>query len=222
MKKLIFCIAVCSAYSSFALIKDNSLSSNSDSSMIIDDLYKNINGFSISEKERSNIREQGGNPTYGEITYKGAAELLRKLNLKETDVLYDLGSGVGKLVVQVGLTTPAKVVGIELSKTRHEYAISVQKEIEKRNLVKKDKITFINKNINDVPLDQATVLFMCSTCFSDELMRSLTEKLGKLKKGLRVVTLRKLPEPHNFKLIESLQLPMTWSNNTNVYIYQLP
>ncbi|MBI2774875.1 class I SAM-dependent methyltransferase [Candidatus Dependentiae bacterium] len=221
MKKLIFCIVACSAYASFALSKDSSLS-NSDSFMIIDDLYKNINGFSISEKERSTIREQGGNPTYGEITHKGAAELLSKLNLKESDVLYDLGSGVGKLVVQVGLTTPAKVVGIELSKTRHENAVAVQKEIERRNLAKKDKITFINKNINDVPLDQATVFFMCSTCFSDELMRSLTEKLGKLKKGLRVVTLRKLPEPHNFKLIELMQLPMTWSNNTNVYIYQLP
>lgn len=190
--------------------------------MIIDDLYKNINGFSISEKERSTIREQGGNPTYGEITHKGAVELLSKLNLKESDVLYDLGSGVGKLVVQVGLTTPAKVVGVELSKTRYENALSVQKEIEQRNLAKKDKIKFINKNISDVPLDQATVVFMCSTCFSDQLMKSLSDKLGKLKKGLRVVTLRKLPEPHNFKLIDTLQLPMTWSNSTIVYIYQLP
>ncbi|HEX2978014.1 MAG TPA: hypothetical protein VHO47_02760 [Candidatus Babeliales bacterium] len=222
MKKLIFCIVACSVYSSFALSKDSSLLSNSDSFMIIDDLYKNINGFSISEKERSTIREQGGNPTYGEITHKGAVELLSKLNLKESDVLYDLGSGVGKLVVQVGLTTPAKVVGVELSKTRYENALSVQKEIEQRNLAKKDKIKFINKNISDVPLDQATVVFMCSTCFSDQLMKSLSDKLGKLKKGLRVVTLRKLPEPHNFKLIDTLQLPMTWSNSTIVYIYQLP
>src|SRR6516162_5521450 len=82
-----------------------STSPSKDTSMIIDELYKHINGFSISEQERTQVRQKGGNPTYGEITYKGAAELFKKLNLTNNDVLVDLGSGVGKLVVQVALDT---------------------------------------------------------------------------------------------------------------------
>lgn len=193
-----------------------------DIPMIIDELYKNISGFTITEKERTDVRDKGGNPTYGEITYKGADELLRTLDLKPTDVFYDLGSGVGKLVVQAILTTPIKkAVGVELSPTRHEHAVSIKKELATRDLLKDKELEFVNQNVSQAALSDATVIFMCSTCFSDELMKSLTDKFSKLKKGVRVITLRKLPEPNKFKLIKQLHLPMSWSNSSIVYIYQL-
>ncbi|OQA35970.1 MAG: Histone methylation protein DOT1 [Candidatus Dependentiae bacterium ADurb.Bin331] len=193
-----------------------------DVSKLIDELYKNISGFTISEDERTGVRTQGGDPTYGEITVKGAAELLKDLDLQRKDVFYDLGSGVGKLVVQTALTTPVgKAVGVELAPTRHEHAQAIKNEIEKRNLLKDTKLEFQRKNVAEIPLEDASVIFMCSTCFSDELMKTLMEKMGKLKKGLRVLTLKRFPESTKFTLVKTYQIPMTWSNSTNVYLYKL-
>jgi SAM-dependent methyltransferase len=204
---------------SFAGSKDPQLNAEK---LISNELYNQVNGFSIGEDERSTIHAQGGNATYGEITYAGAQELLDDLKLTKKDIFYDLGSGVGKLVTQVALNTPvAKAVGVELSPTRFNHAMDVKKEIEKRRLLKNTKLSFLNENILTVPVSDATVVFMCSTCFSDELMRSLTDKLSKLKKGARILTLRKMPEPHPFTLIKTYQLPMTWAHNTAVYLYQL-
>lgn len=190
--------------------------------LINDELYKNVSGFTISEDERSSVRTQGGDPTYGEITVHGAQTLLNDLDLQQHDVFYDLGSGVGKLVVQTALTTPVgKAIGVELAPTRHEHAQKVKDEIEKRKLLKKTKLEFQNKNVTEVPLKDATVVFMCSTCFSEELMKTLMEKMSQLKKGLRVLTLKRFPETTQFTLIKTYQIPMTWSNSTSVYLYKL-
>ena len=62
---------------------------------------------------------------------------------------------------------------------------------------------------------------MCSTCFSEELMEKITKKLESLKPGLRVVTLKQLPTKSKFTLLTTLHLPMTWSENVSVYIYEL-
>lgn len=64
--------------------------------------------------------------TYGEITALGARQLARGLGLDQVGnrvgpvVFCDLGSGVGKLVVQIFLEQPAvrRVVGVELSAVR--------------------------------------------------------------------------------------------------------
>ncbi|MDR3646963.1 MAG: hypothetical protein P4L22_05490, partial [Candidatus Babeliales bacterium] len=72
-------------------------------------------------------------------------------------------------------------------------------------------------------ISDATVIFMCSTCFPEELMNSLTKKLSSLKPGLKLLTLKDLtnPELHNFKLIKEYTLPMTWSTGSSVYLYEL-
>jgi Histone methylation protein DOT1. len=40
--------------------------------------------------------------------FESAETLIKELNITDKDVFYDLGCGVGKLVMQVGLTTPVK------------------------------------------------------------------------------------------------------------------
>jgi Histone methylation protein DOT1 len=88
-------------------------------------MYQNVSGFNIVGSECTMIENNGGAPTYGEITYDAAHKLLTELNLNKEDVFYDFRSGVGKMVVQAYLTTPIKKsVDIELSPTRvkHEKA----------------------------------------------------------------------------------------------------
>lgn len=188
----------------------------------INEAYKTINGFTISEQERKLIEDEGGNPTYGEITFDGFATLLKDLKLTGHDVFYDLGSGVGKVCVQVALTTPAHAIGIELSSSRASKAEKVRQELLiAGDLKKKNKLKFIECNITDASLKNATVIFLCSTCFSKELMQKITEKIAKLKKGVRVLTLKELAPHDSLVLIHTYFVPMTWSDSSPVYLYEL-
>lgn len=191
------------------------------STKIINDVYKDMSGFSIVEQERKTIEDAGGNATYGEIKPESIAQLLHYLKFHYEDVFFDLGSGIGKACVQVVLTTPAKAVGIELSDTRHHIAQKAKEELLTKNiLIDTNKLLFFNENILNADLSEGTVFFLCSTCFSDELMFSITKKLAALNKMIRVATLRQLADTGDFELIKTFNLPMTWSASSSVYIYK--
>lgn len=190
---------------------------------IITHLYQDENGFSISGAEREFIEKSGGNPTYGEILPSSLALLLEKLNLSKNDTLFDLGSGAGKVCIQVALTTPARAVGIELSATRHALAHQMkEKLIDAGILADPNKLEFIEGNIKDYDLGAGTVFFMCSTCFSDELMKELTNQFLKIPHTIKIISLRELPldQDNEIRLIDTLNLAMSWSEGSSVYVYQ--
>lgn len=192
---------------------------------IINDAYQDQSGFSISGDERRFIEEKGGNPTYGEITVESLAKIIDELQLTHKDVLFDLGSGAGKVCIQVALTTPAQAIGIELSKTRHQLAQKIKQELIAKNiLTDPSKLQFFEENILDADLSKGTVFFMCSTCFSDELMQKITDKIAhSAKSAIRIVTLRELPESFStiFHKYKTLHLPMTWSDGSAVHMYEI-
>lgn len=199
------------------------LYSTQEVEQIINTTYQDENGFSICGDEREYIEKCGGNPTYGEILPQSLAQLIQNLDLTKNDVLFDLGSGAGKVCIQVALTSPAKAVGIELSATRHALAQKMkEKLIAEHILTDANKLEFIEGNITQFNLCSGTVFFMCSTCFSDELMKILTEKLEKIPHLIKIVSLRTLPvnAASNIKLIDTLSLPMSWSDGSSVYIYE--
>lgn len=233
MKKVIaLALCVLVIYGGYCLYAKNSSSkiySTQDAIDIMDDVYGKSSGFGISGDERKMIEDKGGNPTYGEITAKGLEQLIEhfKNNLQAHDVFYDLGSGIGKVATQVALTTPARAVGIELSPTRHAIAAHIKDELVQKNILANDKLRFIEGNILDVNLNNATVIFMCSTCFSDELMKKITENIYNIPHthAIQVITLKELT-PHNtyrfeeFKAGKTFNLCMTWSDCTPVYTYE--
>ena len=194
-----------------------------DTKEYIKNVFENRNGFGISAQEDKSIRDSGGAPTYGEITYEGAQKLIEKFKLTKKDVFYDLGCGVGKFVVQVYLDTPVKKsAGIELSTTRVDKAKQAFDQIKKDGRLQKGrKLEFKEQNILDARLKDATALFISSLCFSDELLEQVTKKLACLKPGLRIATSRKLSDNPAFKLIETLQIPMSWSEQSTTYFYEL-
>lgn len=213
---------------------------------ILDTFYHKLaipsSGFRIPAEEAQQINVFGGKhakyeaATYGEITFAAMEKLFTtSVPLKEHDVFYDLGSGVGKLVLWVGLATPARTsVGIELSETRHTHAEEAYKEFVKtivpqhpafKAKLQKTDITFIQGNILEENLDKATVIYMCATCFSDELMKAICDKLSKLKDGVIIITLKALPDTYKeFRLLHNPTLPMSWSENSGgspVFVYEI-
>ena len=63
-------------------------------------------------------------------SYRSIRNVLNELKLTENDVVYDLGSANGRVVLTTALTTPArKVVGIEIVKSRVIRAIQAAEEL---------------------------------------------------------------------------------------------
>ena len=185
-------------------------------------LYEGISGFGITIEDSDKIKESGGSPVYGEITYASVRLLLDELRLTDKDVFYDLGSGVGKLVVQAFLSTPVKKsIGVELSSQRYNDSQKVYDKLLKEKLIQSGRtLRFYNKNIAEVDLSDATVIFMCATCFPKELMQKMTDKFAGLQRSLRIVTLKRLSKNKTFDLVKTISLPMTWSSSSDLYFYE--
>lgn len=194
-----------------------------DLQKLLDTLYGQISGYLIDTSDREMIEKNGGNATYGEITFSGVKTLIKELHLTAADVFYDLGCGVGKMVVQVYLDSPVKkAIGIELSSKRHSDAQRVKDLLLETEVLEAGRVLdFHHADILNVNLSDATVLYLASTCFSDEFMRKLTNKFAKeIPKTIRIITLRPLPDNDTFILVKTYDLPMTWSEHSAAYLYK--
>ncbi|MEL6539343.1 MAG: hypothetical protein AAFP93_01020 [Bacteroidota bacterium] len=188
-------------------------------------VYRNVSGFNLNDEESEAVRARGGCPIYGEIVPDSMRILAEKIQLSSQDVFYDLGSGVGKFPIYMHLATPVKKsVGIELAPSRHRSAQGALDRLKSKGVIKADterQISFIHGDMTEVDLSDATFVFLCATCFSSELMEKLMECFMALKPGLRIATLKRLPEHPRFLLTDSLALRTTWSDGSPIYCYKL-
>lgn len=184
---------------------------------LIKEVYKGITGFGLRQDENAMISTKGGNATYGEITFASLQLLINDLNLTKSDTFYDLGSGVGKACIQVGLVTPAKAIGVEISPTRVKKAREALNRLKKDHKIKiDDKIQFKEGDVANENIKPSAVVFACSTCFSEKLLNVLVEKFKKTPGRVRVLSLKVLPGLSPEKVY---QLPMSWTAAAAVYYY---
>ncbi|OPZ23156.1 MAG: Histone methylation protein DOT1 [bacterium ADurb.BinA186] len=188
---------------------------------IMNRIYKDLCGFEIPISDSQIIKKSKGSPVYGEIKHAALDKLLNYLALTDKDILYDLGSGVGKVVLHCAMTTPLKkAIGVELSSARHlEAEIAFARACE-FNPRLKNRAQFVNQDLMTIDLTNATVIYMCSTAFSIKFMNEVCKRLGQFKHHFRLVSLQDLPTQKNFRLIKVLRLDMSWLRNTPVHIYE--
>lgn len=190
----------------------------------MEDLYRGKDGgYCITDIERDLIVQSGGDPTYGEVVYDTVRYLIQELKPTSRDVFYDLGSGVGKMVVQMYLESPVKKsCGIELSATRHACAEGVKAELKSQKLLdKKRALVFIKGDFLQQNFSDATIVFMNSLCFSEEVMRSILKKLARGKNHMRVLSSQRFPDDTPFVFKKTYSWPMSWSLSTDVHLYEL-
>jgi SAM-dependent methyltransferase len=194
---------------------------NLSKKQIMNRIYKDICGFNIPKRDELKIRKSKGSPIYGEINHQSINKLLDYLKLSPHDVFFDLGSGVGKVVLHTALFSPVKkAVGIELSEARYNEALLARKNAKIWEPTINKRCKFINADLMTVNLSSATVIYTCSTAFSMNFMRKIVARLRLLKQDFVLVTLQDLPDERHFELIETLGLDMSWIRKTPVYIYR--
>lgn len=118
------------------------------------------------------------NELYGEVTKKCTDGIVNqfKEHFNENTVFYDLGCGLGKMVIHIGLQyNPKKSCGIEYSKERIQAGFDLKEKYCKDN----DTISFIEGDLFSNDFRDATVVYVDNTAMSHELTQKIVDMLPK-------------------------------------------
>jgi predicted RNA methylase len=137
--------------------------------------------------------------------------MLETARVKVSDVVYDLGSGDGRIVITAAQKYGARAVGVEL---RPDLCRHAEKRI--RELGLEDRVTVMHNSFLRVDLSAATVVTMYLLTGSNEKIRPSLEKY--LKPGARVVSNDYAIK--GWKPVEML-IVKTGSVEHKIYLYEI-
>lgn len=193
----------------------------------VDHLLQAKDGWDLPEGEDKFIRDSGGFPTYGELLPEGIDALMHLFGLQPDSVMYDLGCGTGRALLQVAMAAKVdKLVGVELSPTRLDYATLALEQLRpqltrqaKGGVTAPDCIHFREENIAEANLQDATHVFTSSVCFDDALLRRIAASLAKAPSFQVLVSLRSLPLQPYLQSLGRCTLPCTFNGAQKAYVY---
>lgn len=107
-------------------------------------------------------------------------EMLKMANVSGDDVLYDLGSGDGRIPITAAKKFGTRGVGVDINPLRIEEA-----NANAKNANVTDKVKFIEGNLFDMDFSEATVLTLY---LLPQVNMKLRPKILNLKPGTRVVS----------------------------------
>jgi SAM-dependent methyltransferase len=108
-------------------------------------------------------------------------QMLEAAGVTKNDIVYDLGSGDGRILIAAAQQFQAKAVGIEINPT---LVAETRQRIEELGL--SDRITVEQAHLMDADLSAATVVTVYLLSSSNEQLKPKFEK--ELKAGARVVS----------------------------------
>jgi precorrin-6B methylase 2 len=106
--------------------------------------------------------------------------MLKMANVTSSDVVYDLGSGDGRIPITAAQKYGARAVGIDIDPERIKEASA---NLAKANV--SDKVRFLNQDLFETDLRPATVITLY---LLPSLNQKLIPKLKQLKPGTRIVS----------------------------------
>jgi SAM-dependent methyltransferase len=143
--------------------------------------YFGFNPYKLVERQFKGVPELSDQP-YGETPISTLAPIFHELELKKEDVIFDLGCGRGKILMWLAATYKCRCVGIDM----HPVFIGVGRQIaQKLGLARTE---FLQKNILSSSLDEATVIYIYGSAFSDAYWEKIGDKLQGLKAGVQVLS----------------------------------
>ena len=195
---------------------------------ILDNNYTRMSGFGqLAPEDLRLFKAAGSNPSfYGEINFEGVDMLLAKLNLGPQDILYDLGSGIGKFAMQAYLfTNTSKVIGIELSKARHNLATVAKTKFEKDDqkwMQAGRTLEFRQEDFATSDISDATILYALLPRASQTQLKLLRDKALQLPRKVKIISAKKLPAHSRLREVEDLTIsvPTSWKDSVPLYIYE--
>lgn len=161
--------------------------------------------------------------TDGEILPVGVDTLISLLDLTEQDVFVDLGSGAGKICVQVFLKTAVKEsMGVEIVPELHMQAVEAARRIQHELpdfYMGARKLTFLQGDfLQHRTLANATVVLINSTCFTQAMLLALSKKIENARGVRAVVSMRPLPGLQRLRFKKVVRMECSWDSALG-YLY---
>ena len=160
--------------------------------------------------------------TYGEMHYFGVKKVCRAMQLTSQDKFLDLGSGLGKFALQVFMQAPVdNVLGIEAATSLYEQSQQVKLNVQQElGFLWEDRrqLTYLCDNFLTADWQAATAVYTCSTCFTQDLLIAIGDRLNQEKQVRVVASLRPLPTLQRLRLKTIFAVECTW-DTTLCYVY---
>lgn len=156
---------------------------------------------------------RGPDCVYVPTPYDVVEKMLEMAKVKKTDVVYDLGCGDGRIVVEAAKKAGCKAVGVEIEPNRVREALANVKKNKVQHLVE-----IRQEDMFTVDLSQTTVLCLY---ILPSMMVKLRPQLDKLPAGARIVA-------HDYPITTAQEDKRVTiiSNETNekhvLYLYTVP
>eukprot|EP00812_Abedinium_dasypus_P009977 NODE_3627_length_762_cov_217.216407.p1 GENE.NODE_3627_length_762_cov_217.216407~~NODE_3627_length_762_cov_217.216407.p1 ORF type:complete len:187 (+),score=61.95 NODE_3627_length_762_cov_217.216407:3-563(+) len=181
-----------------------------------DAVMEDIPLYDISEAEEQHIERDGGDSTYGELSYELLDWALARVDVGAGDVICDLGSGGGRMLCYLALRTGCDAVGVELSPTRHAHA-SKMLDLLRPHLRPGQSVHLQEGSfVEDGPQRDATVVLIANKLFTDEC----TERaLRTVPRARALLVLKEVPTWFDQPSLAA-ELPTSWSMRQPVWLYR--
>ncbi len=141
--------------------------------------------------------------------------MLKIAKVTKNDVVYDLGSGDGRIPITAAKTYGARAVGIDIDPVRIREANENLKQAATADPTIADRVRFLNQDLFTTNISEATVVTLY---LLPSLNLKLLDKLNKeLKPGTRVVS-------HAFDMGPDIKpdIDPVLVNGRTVYFYTVP
>ena len=173
----------------------------------LEHFYLQVSPYSVSTVGRKDKGlMENKNFTYGETLMSSIPKILEGIDISETDVFYELGSGTGYISFFVNQYTPAKkVIGIDIIKGFIDISKIVVKNLKLKNIYFYEGDYFTKK------IDEGTIFYITATCYDQKDMDRFEEKLDTLPAGIRVITITRPLYSPKYKLLSHKISMFTWS-----------
>jgi len=164
--------------------------------------------FAGAASAQTAARTQAPDVIYVPTPYEVVDEMLKLAGVKKGDVLYDLGSGDGRIPVTAAKKFGIRAVGIDIDPTRIEEA----KENAKKNGVTK-LVEFRNEDLFRAKLGDATVVTLY--LLPDLNVKLRPKLLTELKPGSRIIS-------HQFDMGTWKPEKRIELNGRTIYLWTVP
>ena len=170
-------------------------------------ILSKVYNHSVKEPDKLNLYEPFSPEVYGETSFELIAQMVKAIPFRSDEVFFDLGSGVGQVVLQVAASTNIKACfGIEKAVTPAGYALEMDKQF--RSWMKwhgktyspymLEKGDFLDES-NRTKITEASVIFVNNFAFGPNVDHKLKQKFTSLKDGTRIISSKPYC-PLNFRL----------------------
>jgi len=158
--------------------------------------------ISLQEREAKGIDDD--ELTYGETRWTTFLKLIPEMNLTPQSHFIDLGCGAGFLCFLISQGLQIKATGVDLIQGFIDNANHIVNELSLQ------QIRFQQANMFDLEFLPFTCFYATATCFPDETLDLLSEKLMTAPSGARILTVTSPVEGHHIRQIKQIRAKYDW------------